>query len=147
TGIVPAAGAIAALYSFQSPRQKAPNFDDIALADAQVDICDPGGLVVRPDHATAVFLLQLGDAADMVAVMMGDEDVRQCPALALQRLENRLRFRRVDRGGRPGRRIVNQVADIVGGAGDQANFGSHDTSVIWQDPNAGMASCRHEIWR
>ncbi len=107
---------------------------DIALADAQVDICDPRGLVVGSDHATAVFLLQLGDAADVVAVMMGDENIRQRPALALQRLGNRPRFRRVDRGGRPGRRVVNQVAEIVGEAGEQANFGSHDISVILQGP-------------
>ena len=97
-------------------------------------MCDPGGLVVGPDHATAVFLLQLGDAADMVAVMMGDENIRQRPALALQRLGNRPRFGRVDRGGRPGRGIVNQVAEIVGEAGEQANFGGHEISVTFVRP-------------
>ena len=119
---------------FQHPRQKAPHLHDIALADAQVDICDPGGPVMRSDHATVVFLLQLGDAADMVAVMMGDENIGQRPALALQRLENRPCFRRVDRGGRTGRGIVNQVAEIVGEAGEQANFGSHVISVTFARP-------------
>jgi len=40
------------------------------------------------DHAAAVFLLQLGDAADMVVMVVGDENVGQRPALALQRLDD-----------------------------------------------------------
>jgi hypothetical protein len=116
------------------------------LADAQIDIGDLGGLVVRGDHAAIVFLLQLGDAADMVAVMMGDQNIRQRPALALQRLDDGRGFRRVDRGGRLGRGVVDQIAEIVGEAGEQANFGSHDISVI-QWGNAWPSPYRHEIWR
>ncbi len=82
------------------------------------------------DPAAAIFLLELGDAADMVAVMMGDQNIGQRPALALQRFQNRPSLRRVDRGGRLGRRVVNQVTEIIGEAGEQANFGSHDISVI-----------------
>ena len=62
---------------------------------------------------------------------MGDQNIRQLPALALQRRDNRPGFRRVDRGGRLGRGIVNQIAEIIGQAGEQANFGSHDISVDW----------------
>ena len=89
-----------------------------------------GGLVVRRHHAAIVFLLQFGDAADMVAVMVGDQNIRQRPALALQRLDDGGGFRRVDRGGRLGRGVVNQVAEIIGEAGEQADFGSHDISVV-----------------
>ena len=114
---------------FQHARQQAADLDDVALADAQIDIGDLGRLVVRRDDAAAVFLLQLGDAADMVVMMVGDQDVGQRPALALQRLDNGGGLRRVDRGGSPGRGIVNQIAEIVGEAGEQANLGSHDISV------------------
>ena len=116
---------------FQHAAQKAADLHDVALADAQIDVGDPGGLVVRRDHPAAVFLLQLGDAADMVVMMMGDQDIGQRPALALQRLDDGGCFRRIDRGGRLGLGIVNQIAEIVGEAGEQANFGSHDISVDW----------------
>jgi len=102
---------------------------------------------VRGDHASAEFLLQLGDAADMVAMMMGDENVGQRPALVLQRLEDGRCLRGIDRGGRPGRGVVNEVTEIVGEAGEQANFGSHDISMIWIERTAGAAPYSHEIWR
>ncbi len=85
---------------------------------------------MRCDHAAVIFLLQLGDAADMIAVVMGDQDIGQRPALALQRLDDWRSLRRIDRGGRLGRGVVDQIAEIVGEAGEQANFGSHDISRI-----------------
>ena len=46
---------------------------------------------------------QLGDAADMVLMMMGDQDIRQGPALALQGGDDGTGFRRVDgQGGQRG---------------------------------------------
>ena len=65
-----------------------------------------------------ILLLQFGDAADMVAMMMRDQDVGQAPALPLQRLDDGAGFRRVDRGGRLGRRVVDQIAEIIGEAGE-----------------------------
>ena len=88
---------------------------------------------MRRDDAAAVFLLQLGDAADMVAMVMGDQDVGQCPAFALQCLDDRAGFRRVDRCRRLGGRIVDQVPEIVGQAAEGANFGGHDISVERRD--------------
>jgi hypothetical protein len=85
---------------------------------------------VRRDHAAFIFLLQFGDAADVIAVMVGNQDIRQRPALALQRRDDGGGFRSVDRGGRLGDGIVDQITEIVGKAGEQANFGSYDISVI-----------------
>lgn len=50
--------------------------------------------------------------------------------LALQRLDNGRGFGRVDRGSGLGFGVVNQVTEIVGKAGEEANFGSHDISMI-----------------
>ena len=72
----------------------------------------------------------------MVAMMMGDQDVGQRPALALQRLDDGRGLRRVDRGGRLGRGVVDQIAEIIGEAGEQANFRSHDISANRQAGNA-----------
>ena len=70
------------------------------------------------NHATIIFLLQLGDTADVIAVVMGDEDIRQRPSLALQRRDDRTSFRRVDRGGGFGGGIVNQITEIIVEAGE-----------------------------
>ncbi len=88
---------------FQHPRQQAAHLDDVAIDGAQIDIGDLGGLVVGGDDPAIILLLQFGDAADMVVMVMGDENIRQRPALALQRLDDRAGFRRVDRRGGLGR--------------------------------------------
>ena len=98
---------------FQHPRQQASHLDDVAVDDALIDIGDLGRLVMRGHDAATVFLLQFGDAADMVAMVMGDQDVRQRPAFAFQRGDDRGGFRRVDRRGRLGCGIVDQIAEIV----------------------------------
>ena len=69
------------------------------------------------------------DAADVIVMVVRDENIRQRPALALQRLDDRGGFRRVDRCGGLGRRIVDQIAEIVVEAGEGANFRGHDSSV------------------
>src|SRR6266853_3344394 len=83
---------------------------------------------MRSDHAAAIFLLELGDAADMIVMVVGDQNIRQVPALAVQRRDHGAGFRRVDRGGRLGFVIVNEIAEIVGQAGEGTNFGGHDIS-------------------
>ncbi len=115
---------------FQHARQQAADLDHVALGGAQIDIGNFGGFVVRRDHAATVFLLQLDDTADVVMVVMGDQDVRQRPAFAFQRLEDRAGLRGVDRGRRLGGGVVDQVTEIVGEAGEQADFGSHDISIV-----------------
>jgi hypothetical protein len=113
----------------QHPRQELADFDDVAVADAQIDIGDCRGLVVRRDDAAAIFLLQLTDATDMVVVVVGDEDIRQRPALPLQCPDDGSGLRRVDRSRRLGGWIVDQIAKIVGQAGESANFGGHRISI------------------
>src|SRR3954469_10073024 len=114
---------------FQDPRQQITDLDDIAVADAQIDICDFRGLVVRRHDPAAIFLLQLTDAADMVVVVVGDEDIRQRPALLLQCPDDGSGLGRVDRSRRLGRGIVDQVAEIVGQAGESTDFGGHGISI------------------
>ena len=99
------------------------------MGRAQVDIGDLGGLVVGANDPAIIFLLQLGDAADMVVMVVGDENIRQRPALALQRPDDGAGFRRVDRCGGLGCGIVDQIAEIVVEAGEGANFRGHDSSV------------------
>ena len=65
------------------------------------------------DDAAIVFLLEFGDASDMIAVMMGDQDVGELPALALQSVKDGTCLRRVDRRRRPGFHIVDQITEIV----------------------------------
>src|SRR5579871_2217651 len=81
------------------------------------------------DDAAAVLVFQFGDAADMVAMMMGDQNVGELPALALQRCDDRSRFRCVDRGGCAARAVMDQIAEIVVEAGEGTDFGGHDISI------------------
>jgi hypothetical protein len=64
--------------------------------------------------------LEFGDATNMVGMVMRYQNIGQGPAFALQGLDNGTCFRRVDRGGGPGDRIVNEIAEIIGQAGEQA---------------------------
>jgi hypothetical protein len=115
------------------------------LSDAQIDLRNLRSLVVGGNHAALVFLFQLGDAADMVAVVMGDENIRQRPSLALERPDDGAGFRRVDRGGRLACGVVNEIAEIVVEAGEQANFSSHGISVILvRVPQKGVPVLRLE---
>jgi len=50
----------------------------------------------------------------MIGVVMRHQNVRQRPAFALERLDDRSGFRRIDRRGGLGGRIVNEIAKIVG---------------------------------
>jgi hypothetical protein len=42
---------------------------------------------------------------------------------------------------------VDQITEIVGEAGEQANFGSHDISVDSTGRERGYGFFGHEIWR
>jgi hypothetical protein len=69
----------------------------VAVADRAVDAGDRCRLVARADDLAAVFFLERQIGLDMVAVVMGREDMRDLPAALLSRLDDRIEFRRVDR--------------------------------------------------
>ena len=78
------------------------------------------GVAARPRGNDA--LLQLRDAAGVIVVMMGHQDVGELPAGRLQRGLDRRRLGRVDRGGRAACGIVHQHAEIVLEAEKQAGL-------------------------
>jgi hypothetical protein len=86
---------------------------------------DLRGLGPGRDHPAFVLLLQFGDAAGMVAVMVGHQDVGELPAGLLQRGLDGRGFRRVDRRGCAARRVVDQHAVIVVQAAEQLGLGGH----------------------
>ncbi len=53
-------------------------------------------------------------------------------------------FRGVDRGGRLGGGVVDQVTEIVGEAGENADFGGHDISIVQL---GAVATYTSELWR
>ena len=93
--------------------EQAADLDDFGIGDAQVDVCDFGRLVMWRDDAAIVFLFEFGDPADMIAMMMGDQDIGELPALALERPQDGAGFRRVDRRRRLGVHIMDQITEIV----------------------------------
>ena len=95
---------------------------------------------MRRQDPAAIFLLELGDAADMIAMMMGDQDVGELPALLLQRLDDGAGLRRIDRGGGLRGGIVDQIAEIIVQAGEGSDIGGHDVSSSF--PGHFL-----EIWR
>ena len=115
---------------FQHPYQQAADLDDVAMRDAWSTLAIFADLSCGASTRQSILLFQFGDAADMVVMMVGNQDIRQRPALALQGLDDGGGFRRIDRGGRLGDGIVDQISEIIGEAGEQANFGGHDISVI-----------------
>src|ERR1700744_5846667 len=71
-----------------------------------------------------------------------DQNGGQRPAFALERLDDGSCFRGVDRGGGLGGGIVDQISEIVGETGEQANLGGHTSSMI---QNKAAASGRGHI--
>jgi hypothetical protein len=94
-------------------RLERPDLHDLALADGHVDTGDRISFVRRPGDAAAMALLQFDDAGSVVAVMMGDENIGQPPAALGERGVDCARLRRIDRGRRSGRRIMDEDAVIV----------------------------------
>ena len=84
-----------------------------AVTDRFVHMRDALCLVARRHHAAPMMLFQFGDAGGVIAVMMSDEDVGQAPTGFGESGLDRGRFRRVDGGRRPARRIVEENAEIV----------------------------------
>ena len=91
----------------------AADLDRVAFLDLSVDGRDRAGLLGWAENGAAGHALNDGVAGGMVVMMVGREDVRQHPALVVQRGEQLLGVRRIDRCGRLARRVVDQDAVIV----------------------------------
>jgi len=96
----------------------------VAAADGAIDQRHPAepGVVGRRDHLDAEALLQRFHRLDVVVVVVGDEDVAEPPAGLLQRVENGVLLRRVDRGGGPRHRVVDEDAVVVVAGGELADL-------------------------
>ena len=83
---------------------------------------------IRRHDAAAVALLELLDAAGVIVMMVGHQNVREPPALGLQRRLHRGRFRRIDCGGCAAFGIVEKDAEIVLEAEEELGLGGHGLS-------------------
>ena len=119
------------------------DLDLVALAHGLVDRRNLRGLCRRRHHAAFVFLLERRDAAGVVGVMMRDQDVGELPAGGLERGLDRRRLRRVDRGGRAGRGVVQQHAVIVLQALKQLGFGGHGSILV---VGCVTVACAESAW-
>src|SRR5687768_10060954 len=81
-----------------------------AIAEGEAETGNLVGLVLGTGNLDIEALLQCKVRLDMVLVMMGREDVGQRPAAPLERIEDGLLLRRIDRGGPAGFRVMQQHA-------------------------------------
>ena len=108
----------------------AADVDAVALLHLDVDAGDRAGLLGGADDGAAGHALDDGVAGGVVVMMMRGEDMRQRPALLVQRGEQLLGVGRIDRGGGLGFRIVEQDAVIVAARRELVNFEfRHDVSL------------------
>lgn len=80
------------------------------------------------------------NAVDMVAVMMGDQDVAERPARLFERSKDRFGFACVDRGGRARRFIMEKKAEIIFADEKLVNDRCHGINV----PESGAESQSRE---
>src|SRR5688572_16509776 len=97
------------------------DLDEVALADGDVDAGNARGIGTRTDDRAARFALELEVAACVIPMVMGVQDVGQTPTLRVELSQDLARVGRVDGGRRAGRRIVEQIAVVVGQARKQVN--------------------------
>ncbi len=100
----------------------------IALAHGLVDLRNSIGLRVRRHHPAAVALLELLDAAGVIVMMMGHQNVGEPPAGGPQRRLDGGRFRRIDGRGRAAFGIMQEDAEIVLEAREKLGLGGHGGS-------------------
>lgn len=79
-------------------------------------------LVAWADDLAAVFLLQREIGLDMIAMVMGCEDMGDRPPALLRRLDDGIEFRRVDRRRLPGLRAMEKYAEVVTSADEDLNL-------------------------
>ena len=116
-----------------APDQRA-DLHHVALAHRYVDLGNLLRFLARRDDAAEVFLLQLGDAAGMIGVVMRHQNIGEAPAFLGERGIDRAGLGRIDRRRRPGRGVVQQDAVIVFQAGEEMGFGWHSSLAppAWQ---------------
>jgi len=116
-----------------APDQRA-DLHDVALAHRHVDMGNLLRFLARRDDAAEMFLLQLGNPAGMVAVMMRHQDVGEAPTFLGERRIDRAGLGRIDCCRRAGRWVVQQDAVIVFQAGEEVGFGWHSSLAppAWQ---------------
>ena len=102
----------------------------VALAHGLVDLGNAVGLGIRRHHAAAVALLELLDAAGVIVVMVGHQDVGEAPAGGPQRGFHRGRFRRIDGRRRAACGIVEEDAEIVLEAEEELGLGGHGAELL-----------------
>ena len=109
------------------------NLPTVTLSPSRT-VWSTAGIVVgfrrRRHHAAFVFVLQRRDAAGVVGVMVGDQDIGELPAGGLERGLDRRRLGRVDGGGRAALRVMQQHPVIVLQAEKQAGFRGHG-AILW----------------
>ena len=106
-----AGGVAGRLYNGKPDRADG---DHIALAHIMIDAGNAALVGQRRAHAHVWILrAQLRHAADMVVVMVGEQNIGERPALLRQRRQNGGGFRRVDSGCRAGRAVVQEHAEII----------------------------------
>src|SRR5215216_8209593 len=99
--------------------------DHAAFGHRVVDQRNALSLVVRSDHAATVALLQVRNAAGMIAMMMGDENVGELPAGLVECRLDRPRFRSINSCRRSARLVMDENAVIVLQAEKKMGFRGH----------------------
>src|SRR5262249_7039305 len=99
--------------------------DHVAFAHRLIDGGNALRFVAWRHHATAMMLLQLSDAAGMVAMMVGDQDIAELPAGLLERRFHRRRLARIDGGGGAARLVMDEHTEIVLETNEEMSFCGH----------------------
>ncbi len=86
---------------------------DITLTHLDVDAGDAARIGTRTDDGAAGFPLQLKVAADMIAMMVGVQDVGERPIFGIERRQDRSNDGGIDDPGGLGFRIVDEINVIV----------------------------------
>ena len=100
----------------------APNLKRVALADLLVDAGHLGRLAARPDDRALGLGLERQVAVGVVGVVVGGQNMRERPALVLQRGGHRLGVGRVDGGREPPSASRISTPIIVGEARKLVNL-------------------------
>ena len=110
---------------FEHARFERADLDLVVLAHRHIDQGDARGLALGRDDAARIVLLEFRDAAGVVGMMMGHEDIGEPPAGRFQRRLDRRGLGRVDRRGRAAFGIVQEHAEIVLEAGEEMDLRRH----------------------
>jgi hypothetical protein len=101
---------------------EAAELDRVAFRHFHVDAGNALGLALGADDGATCRFLELQVTAGVIAVMVGDQQVRQLPALRLQPREDGLGVGRVDRRRDARLGVVDQHTVVVGKASKLLDF-------------------------